>query len=741
LSTSGYSSLTNKLPPLAILCVAALCTFHCKGEMYLGLDRDRFAEKLAQGDYSFFDKLDPKRLPGGEIFSYAPGAGYFLGLAAQDRGRPDLAAHFLGLEADAGAAPGGATPGAGIQYAPWAVRELLEVLNSSDRYAETRSRAAAWLAAYPDSPVNDRVRFREIEAAYWQKDDAAVLEKIDAYFSGGAAALTAIDPELLLFKTVSSTRLGKAGWEDMIRDFFESLRASSLHQRLYSYLEIEKEKLASFTAFERELFKAKALSGDGRQRAAALAFEPLLPKLAPAVLARGVYTADFAAAVAAEQPSSRQADILSGLAGRLKGEERAVLLEAAGRIHLLAKNNIKSKITNEAAFRASGDPLRRKRVLHRLLTSGVELGADTTLALLKEYGARIDDPGYFDDVFDAFVNRLVRERRYQTLVELAQATPAFWPATEKNQLAYVGARILMTGLADAPKKESLIKTCLTTAGQGNVRGYYSFLSAFFLSDTARVESFFKAAPGPAAAKPEKLSEQELLLDGLFQFGLYRRALGGIAIAKHEVNNQTIAWWAESLAARNRPYEAIQLVSLLRSRDPAALTRRDYTAYYPRAFASLIAPAAAEYGIDESLYFSLIRQESAFHSGIGSSAGAVGLTQLMPDTGRWLAGLLKVENADLTDPATSVRFGAYYLDFLHKRLDTLPFILAGYNGGPTNARRWKLRYDQLPPDLAVEALDFTETRDFIKSIFSARVIYGLMYGDTGIRDGARLFYNF
>ncbi len=702
----------------------------CKGETYLGLDRGLLEERLSRGDYDFFNRVDPQHPPGPEILAFAPGAGYFLGLAALDHGRADLAAHFLGLEADRGQAP----------YLHWAAEELFTLLNKQDKYDQTLARAAAYLKRYPDTPVKDRVRFLIIEAEYWRKNDKTVLELLDRYFPGGPAALQAVDPELVLFRTVAATRLALPGWEAQVRNFYAILRASSLHQRLSSYFRIEKEKLAAFTDFDRRCFAAKTLLADGRSREAADAYEAILPRLPAAALAAGVWTADYTAAALAEQPATRRGDQLAALSHRLKGEAGTALLEAAGRIYLAAGNNSKSRSTNELVVNRSADSSRKKRAVYRLLKTGLDMGGRTALALFRQYGPRITDPEYFDDVCDGLVSLLVRERRFKAVVETALSPPSWWPRSEKSQLVYTAARLLMTGLADAPDKEKKITALLRAAGNENGRGYYTFMSAYLLKHTDAIEAFFRQAPEDKPERPAAWREDELRLDGLFFFGLYGRALGRLPAARKNVKTATVAYWVGDLNARRRWYEAIQLAGLLRSRDPAAFTRRDFGAYYPRAFADLIPAAATAYGLDEHLFFALVRQESAFNPGIRSSAGAVGLTQLMPDTGEWLAGLLKTKNPNLTDPATSVRFGAYYLDFLKKRLDTLPFILAGYNGGPTNARRWRREYGDLPPDLAVEALDFSETRDFIKSIFSAHVIYDLMYKNTGIAASAALFYN-
>ncbi len=734
MQTSGFSSPTSKLLVVAAAAFFALSFPQCKGETYLGLDRTELERRLAAGDYSFFDKVDTASPPGAEILSYAPGAGYFFGLAARERGRTDLFTRFLDLEVKNGGAP----------YRHWAARELVEYLNDAGLYEKAESVAESYLAHDPDSPFRDRMRFLIVESLYWRKDDRKTLERIETYFPGDGAALAKVDPELFLFKAVVSCRLGLPGWETLVRDFFTTLRASSLHVRFSTFLKQEKEKLAAFSPFERDLFEAVSLEGDGRHREAAAKFERLLPQLTPAALSGTVLAADFTAAAMGGSPSGRQAALLLAFSRKAAGGEKADLLEAAGRVYLAAKDYGRSRSCQEAALALSADPQLAKRVIYRLIRMGLDRGAEAGLAAVKTWGPRIAFPGYYADEADELLNLLVREGKYRLLLSLAGSPPAWFPPGEKASLAYIAARLLAENLVPGgADKDAAIAAFFRAARADSPRGYYGFLAAHFLNDEKTAEAAFlkKTAPDGPVPRPKSLNGPGLLADGYFDFGLYGRAFAVLGDDSSALTDGSLAYWADRLARRGRPYEAIQALSALLARGDVALTRAQLEILYPRAFAAVITPAAAEFGLDERLFFALVRQESAFHSGIASSAGAVGLTQLMPETGAWIASRLKVGDFDLSEPATNVRFGAYYLSFLRSRLDSVPYILAGYNAGPNAARRWKLAYGRLPDDLAVEAFDYAETRDFIKSIFSGRVVYGLLYGNAGIKETARLFYNF
>ena len=116
------------------------------------------------------------------------------------------------------------------------------------------------------------------------------------------------------------------------------------------------------------------------------------------------------------------------------------------------------------------------------------------------------------------------------------------------------------------------------------------------------------------------------------------------------------------------------------------------------FSAEIDGAAARYGIDPSLLRGLVRQESGFDPRAHSSAGAMGLTQLMPAT----AASLGV--TDPYDPAQSLAGGARYLREMLDRFGGDPAkALAAYNAGPGAVER----FGGVPP--------YAETQHYVQNI--------------------------
>lgn len=135
--------------------------------------------------------------------------------------------------------------------------------------------------------------------------------------------------------------------------------------------------------------------------------------------------------------------------------------------------------------------------------------------------------------------------------------------------------------------------------------------------------------------------------------------------------------------------------------------------------------AAKHGLDEAWVLGLIRQESRFVADVRSSAGAMGLMQLMPGTAQWVAGRLGLKNwrwGNVTDIDTNISLGTYYLRHVYDYLDSNPALAsAAYNAGPGRARAWR-------PDRAMEAaawaetIPFNETRHYVKLVMANASYY-------------------
>ncbi len=153
--------------------------------------------------------------------------------------------------------------------------------------------------------------------------------------------------------------------------------------------------------------------------------------------------------------------------------------------------------------------------------------------------------------------------------------------------------------------------------------------------------------------------------------------------------------------------------------------------YPFPFRDLITREARKYDISPYLAAALIRQESAFNPGAVSSAGAIGLMQVMPSTGRRLARTMKIRSyktASLKTAETNVRIGTRFLsDMINAWGGRVDKVLASYNAGPNRMERWSDFPEARDAELFMERIPFDETRDYVRVVQLNARIYEMLYG--------------
>ncbi len=156
--------------------------------------------------------------------------------------------------------------------------------------------------------------------------------------------------------------------------------------------------------------------------------------------------------------------------------------------------------------------------------------------------------------------------------------------------------------------------------------------------------------------------------------------------------------------------------------------------YPTNYTDIIAEASREFDVPQYIIYATIKVESDFDPYAESSAGAVGLMQMMPSTFEWLTSdehlAENLSRKKLEDPKTSIRYGTYYLSYLYRKFDyNWDTAFAAYNGGEGNVAEWlkNPEYSDLNGNLT--KIPFKETRNYVKKINSAIETYQKLYPET------------
>lgn len=162
----------------------------------------------------------------------------------------------------------------------------------------------------------------------------------------------------------------------------------------------------------------------------------------------------------------------------------------------------------------------------------------------------------------------------------------------------------------------------------------------------------------------------------------------------------------------------------------AQNKNDLSLRFPIVHSHHITRAANETQIDPAYIFALTRQESAFVSNARSSAGALGLMQLMPGTAQQVAKKHQVSLKNMNvlfEPGTNITLGSRYLRMMLNTYENHPILAtAAYNAGPGRIKKWLPSYD-MAADSWIETIPFKETREYVKNVMTYTVIYKELLG--------------
>ncbi len=183
-------------------------------------------------------------------------------------------------------------------------------------------------------------------------------------------------------------------------------------------------------------------------------------------------------------------------------------------------------------------------------------------------------------------------------------------------------------------------------------------------------------------------------------GLYQRSIEQIEIASNKVNLDKL------------PGEPLSFL-------------------YPIYYQEYVKDYSRRLNLDPLFVHALIREESRFNPKAESRSKAMGLMQILPSTGEWIAvkmGEKAFEDDSLFQPKPNIKLGTWYLAYLLEKFDG-NFILAltAYNGGPTNVTNW-LKKSSEDIDEFIEDIPSSETKRYVKKVMSSYAMYKHIYGE-------------
>lgn len=321
------------------------------------------------------------------------------------------------------------------------------------------------------------------------------------------------------------------------------------------------------------------------------------------------------------------------------------------------------------------------------------------------------------------VRMALRNLQWQTVLK---ALPSLGALANKPEWRYWKARALA-----AIGQDDQASAIYESLADG--MDYYAFLAA------DRLNLNYNINQEPSQPDPEVIAQLDALpgfvrARELFYAGLYTYANDEWVTASATLSRPTRC--QSALLAQQWGWSSRAMQTLAN-----AGCWGDLSISYPLAYESTLATRTQELGLDLPWVYGLIRSESVFRPDAVSSAGALGLMQLMPATGKRVAahlGLTLDGHAALLDPDINLVVGSSYLTHLLKRFDGSELLAtAAYNAGSDRVLAWLPKNGRLPADVWVDTIPFWETRNYVRNVLSAAVIFDWRLHDHSERLSARL----
>lgn len=412
-----------------------------------------------------------------------------------------------------------------------------------------------------------------------------------------------------------------------------------------------------------------------------------------------------------------------------------------------------AKICFEKAIESTDDTFKKDNAIWYLISESLNNSVDQIIEIISKYSELWTDASYFDDFFESLVSQLLTAGRWNDFYNIYTAIDGKATDESVSEYAYIYARLLDQGLAKAPEgftKKEAFNQAMNRALNSGSSWYYKTLAAYNLNlqnddlANALLKSYCKAPK--INQNPELRNSAKLLMEGYAAFGLpemiypeFQRLTGG---SNSLLDSETLFYLSDFLkkcAVSDESYyqKSLRIASKAANLKTENFTKEELKLVYPQDFYDDIEKNSELYELNSSIMYALTRSESFFDPEVKSSAGAVGLCQLMEFTASDIAVSLKVSDYSLTDASTNIKFGTYYLSSLIRRCDNS--ILQGffsYNAGISRVRKWLQtstqefgRKSNMPQDLFLETLPYTETREYGRKLVSASAMYEWLYKET------------
>lgn len=150
--------------------------------------------------------------------------------------------------------------------------------------------------------------------------------------------------------------------------------------------------------------------------------------------------------------------------------------------------------------------------------------------------------------------------------------------------------------------------------------------------------------------------------------------------------------------------------------------------YPQKYSEYVEKYSKEFNLDKNIVYSVIKVESKFNCDAVSKRDAKGLMQIRDITRDWAAEEMGLKEVDIFDPETNIKIGCWYLSKLYSEFGDLDLVIAAYNGGSGNVRKWLDNEKYSKDGENLHSIPFDQTSNYVEKVNRYYKEYKDIYGD-------------
>ncbi len=678
---------------------------------------DQFSKNVHSGKYDFLKAIDFSKVHLDQILELGPNAPFYMSYVMKHIDRPVVALQLLELEWQRGS---------GI-WQEEAGKQLITYYLQTQAYAKAEELAKQAFSNYPT-----RAFYRQLlDSWYWQHKDQNVLNgliRIAQFKNPDGSPIQ--DRELALFRAVSSYRLGKSDWPKLFLDLFSKQPASQLHVRAWEYFKLEKTMKASFTKEQWDFLEGKYDIAEQQYGPAIRVLKPLIDSNNPLLLTPWDLRDLARAYIGSNEPlvgaGVYKTFINQLLANAGSSESLYAAYQALGYLYRDARYYVHATDAFKMAIGYAPDNLEYDRMVWYIISSEVHRYPAGAVPVVAKYAKLWHDPGYFNDVLGELITDLIQRKDWSVLWSLYHDIDGYATSRIIVRLAYDIASAIDAGYLNISNGKTIAASLLDKVISLDADRYYTYLASARAGKVPQVLQPGSQQPSVQVQSSGENTDWENFIMGFVSYNLFNEAYIKARSKPNVLSNSFYRLLIGRLQEHGKILDSLRLMDNFVARPSVDLTEADLKRYYPQPFNKMIDSIAKKKKLTLPVLYGMVREESYFDASIISSAGAVGLTQLMPATAKDIAHRMGMKDPVITKPSDNLAIGAHYLSMLINQFNDTGEALFAYNAGFTRVQRWKSLYPGLPDDLFLEAVPINETQGYVKKILVSAVSYGYLY---------------